>query len=62
MFKAAKWKDIREVRCSKEWILECLVMGMNGPKLHKDRWDARSPCPAKQSDSAGISQVLQDWI
>lgn len=62
MFKAAKWKDIREVRCSKEWILECLVMGMKGPKLHKDMWDARSPCPAKQSDSAGISQVLQDWI
>ncbi|KAH7979238.1 hypothetical protein HPB49_008804 [Dermacentor silvarum] len=36
MFKAAKRKNIRGMRYSKEWILECLIMRMKGPKLYED--------------------------
>lgn len=36
MFKAAKRKSVRGMRYSKEWILECLIMRMKGPKLYED--------------------------
>lgn len=34
--KSAKRKSVRGMRYSKEWILECLITRMKGPKLYED--------------------------
>ncbi|KAH9362802.1 hypothetical protein HPB48_015235 [Haemaphysalis longicornis] len=36
VFKAVKRKRVRGMRYSKEWISECLIMRMKGPKLYED--------------------------
>ncbi|KAH9382660.1 hypothetical protein HPB48_023214 [Haemaphysalis longicornis] len=35
MFKAAKRKAVKGMTYSKEWILQCLIMRMKGPKLYE---------------------------